>query len=106
MTPDTKLTIEFVDSVFVEMQGNQQLVDQLQGRENAGIQYKLGEDQSTEVLSRAKYTDKAVRFLTRILDSPAGKTEKLAAILWMVVGSIKFGMYIQRKYNDRGGIIQ
>lgn len=103
---DVELNPEFVDAVFVEMTGAQMLAEQLMGKENSGIQYKLGEDRSTVILTKCKFTDRAVQFVTKRLDSGAPKHEKLAAILYMVVGSIKFGMYLQRKVNSRNGIIQ
>lgn len=103
MSITANINIDFVNSVFKEMQGQQQLLDQLKGLENAGISYKLGEDRTTMVLSKCMFTDKACQFLVKRLDSNAPKHEKLAAILWMVVGAIKFGMYLARKEHQTGG---
>jgi len=105
-TIDKQLTLEFIDQVFEEMKGNQMIIDHVQNQSNSGINYKLGEDHNTVLLAQSKFTRKAVDFLVKRLDSNAPKQIKLQAMVAMLVGAIKFGMYLQRKTFSHGSLIE
>ena len=103
---DKQLPLEFVDQTFEEMKGNQMIIDHVQNQTNAGLAYTLGEDHNTQILAKSKFTRRAVEFLVKRLDSSAAKEVKLAALGAMVVGAVKFGMYLQRKTFSHGSMIE
>lgn len=99
------LTVDFLNLVYEEMAGNQQLTMQLEGKSNAGPTYKLYDDNSTQALANCRFVQRTKAHMEKVLNAPASPEIRGQALLAIVVGCIRFGMYCQRKVNERNGMI-
>lgn len=100
------LTVQFVNSVHEEIAGNQQLVDQMNNRSNHGPSYKMFDDNTTQVLAESRFLLRSLDHMQRVIDAPGvNVSQKATALATILVQSIRFGMYLQRKISDRDGLI-
>ena len=101
------LSQEFVHACFKEMSGTQMMDTAIHDKPNMGPAYRVSNnDKTAEVLAESAFVKTLVNNCTAMFSNQNVPVSlKIEFLVTALVASVKFGLYLQRRVNERGGMI-